>query len=125
MSENGSRSSREQALATLRDNDKFLLTTHERPDGDAVGSLAAMQQVLSALGKDAVSFMTADEFPLPYEYRFIALDGLVTEAPGDVADRVLVFLDCGNIDRTPAAALAAGARCVLNIDHHHDMVALE
>ena len=120
MSENGSRSSREQALVTLRDNDKFLLTTHERPDGDAVGSLAAMQQVLSALGKDAVSFMTADEFPLPYEYRFIALDGLVTEAPGDVADRVLVFLDCGNIDRTPAAALAAGARCVLNIDHHHD-----
>ena len=42
MSDNGSGSTREQALRGLRDNDKFLLTTHERPDGDAVGSLAAM-----------------------------------------------------------------------------------
>ena len=41
-----------------------------------------MQQVLAALGKDAVAFLTADEFPLPYEYRFIELDGLVTEPPG-------------------------------------------
>ena len=52
MSENGAMATREQALATLRGHDKFLLTTHERPDGDAVGSLAAMQQVLEALGKD-------------------------------------------------------------------------
>jgi len=119
-SENGAASTREQALDTLRRNDKFLLTTHERPDGDAVGSLAAMQQVLTALGKDAVAFLTADEFPLPYEYRFIRLDGLLTEPPPDLAERVLVFLDCGNIDRTPAAALERAGRCILNIDHHHD-----
>ncbi len=118
MSENGAKSTRERTLATLRDHDKFLLTTHERPDGDAVGSLAAMQQVLTALGKDAKSFMAADEFPLPYEYRFIQLDGLVTEPPEDLAERIMVFLDCGNIDRTPAAALQG--RCILNIDHHHD-----
>jgi phosphoesterase RecJ-like protein len=120
MSDNGSSPTREQALATLRDNDKFLLTTHERPDGDAVGSLAAMQQVLTALGKDAVAFLTADEFPLPYEYRFIHLEGLVTEPPDDLSERVLVFLDCGNIDRTPAAALQREGRCILNVDHHHD-----
>nr|MDQ4041493.1 bifunctional oligoribonuclease/PAP phosphatase NrnA [Actinomycetota bacterium] len=108
-SENGAASTREQALATLRDQHKFLLTTHERPDGDAVGSLAAMQQVLAALGKDAVAFLTPDEFPLPYEYRFIELRGLVTQPPDDVPDRVLVFLDCGNVDRTPAAALAGQA----------------
>jgi bifunctional oligoribonuclease and PAP phosphatase NrnA len=120
MSDNGSSSTRVQALATLRDNDKFLLTTHERPDGDAVGSLAAMQQVLTALGKDAVAFLTADEFPLPYEYRFIHLDGLVTEPPDDLAERVMVFLDCGNIDRTPAASLHGEGRCILNVDHHHD-----
>ena len=51
-SENGSRSSRAQLLEAIRETDRFLLTTHERPDGDAVGSLAAMQLVLSALGKD-------------------------------------------------------------------------
>ena len=32
----------------------------------------------------------------------------------------MVFLDCGNIDRTPAAALQGDGRCILNIDHHHD-----
>jgi bifunctional oligoribonuclease and PAP phosphatase NrnA len=120
MSDNGSSSTREQALATLRENDKFLLTTHERPDGDAVGSLAAMQQVLTALGKDAVAFLTADEFPLPYEYRFIRLEGLVTDPPADLSERVLVFLDCGNIDRTPAASLEGEGRGILNVDHHHD-----
>ena len=120
MSENGDTSTRAQTLAALRRNDKFLLTTHERPDGDAVGSLAAMQQVLAALGKDALAFLTADEFPLPYEYRFIELDGLVTEPPADVAERVMVFLDCGNIDRTPAAALEGHGRGILNVDHHHD-----
>jgi phosphoesterase RecJ-like protein len=119
-SENGGSSTRELALAVLRGNQKFLLTTHERPDGDAIGSLAAMQQVLAALGKDAVAFLPADEFPLPYEYRFIELDGLATEPPPDLAERVLVFLDCGNVDRTPATKLQGDGRSILNIDHHHD-----
>jgi phosphoesterase RecJ-like protein len=117
---NGAMSTREQALGELRGGDRFLLVTHERPDGDAVGSLAAMQRVLAATGKDALAFLPADEFPLPYEYRFIAIDGLVTAPPGDLADRVLVFLDCGNIDRTPAAALKREDGRILNIDHHHD-----
>jgi phosphoesterase RecJ-like protein len=120
MSDNGALSTREQALASLRDHDKFLLITHERPDGDALGSLAAMQQVLAALGRDALAFLTADEFPLPYEYRFIRLEGLITESPADLAERIMIFLDCGNIDRTPAAALERKGRCILNIDHHHD-----
>jgi phosphoesterase RecJ-like protein len=119
-SENGSASTREQALKTLREHDRFVLTTHERPDGDAVGSLAAMQQVLAAMGKDAVAFLPADEFPLPYEYRFIRLEGLVTEPPDDLSERVFVFLDCGNVDRTPAKGMSEQARFVLNIDHHHD-----
>ena len=50
-----------------------------------MGSLAAMQHVLTALGKDAVAFLPADEFPLPYEYRFIQLEGLATEPPPDLA----------------------------------------
>jgi phosphoesterase RecJ-like protein len=120
MTENGGSSSRDAMLAELRGHDTFLLTTHERPDGDAVGSLSAMQQVLSALGKDALAFLAADEFPLPYEYRFIELEGLVTEPPEDLAERVLVFLDCGNIDRTPADVLKREGAHILNVDHHHD-----
>jgi phosphoesterase RecJ-like protein len=116
---NGVASSRQLVLDELREGERFVLTTHERPDGDALGSLAAMQQVLCALGKDAVSYMAADEFPLPYEYRFIELPQLVTEVPGDVEDRTVVFLDCGNIERNSAEALKQAAR-ILNIDHHHD-----
>jgi bifunctional oligoribonuclease and PAP phosphatase NrnA len=121
MGENGAIPSRRQVLDAIRATDRFCLTTHERPDGDAVGSLSAMQQVLAALGKDAVAFMAADEFPLPYEYRFIKLDGLTTEPPADLCSRTLVFLDCGNIDRTPADVLKRdGSAPVINIDHHHD-----
>ena len=116
---NGARSARELVLDELRAGERFVLTTHEHPDGDALGSLAAMQQVLCAMGKDAVSFMAADEFPLPYEYRFIELPQLVTTVPEDVADRTAVFLDCGNIDRNRADALKHAAR-LINIDHHHD-----
>ena len=107
---NGSRSSRDEVLQAIREHERFCLTTHERPDGDAVGSLAAMQQVLAALGKDAVAFMPAEEFPLPYEYRFIQLEGLVTEPPADLCERTLIFLDCGNIDRTPVEQRARRRR---------------
>jgi bifunctional oligoribonuclease and PAP phosphatase NrnA len=121
MGENGATSSRRQVLDAIRGTDRFCLTTHERPDGDAVGSLSAMQQVLSALGKDAVAFLPADEFPLPYEYRFIRLDGLATEPPADLCSRTLVYLDCGNIDRTAADVLKRdGTAPTINIDHHHD-----
>ena len=65
-----------QVLDELRDATRFVLVTHEHPDGDALGSLVAMHGVLLALGKDSVMFMDADEFPLPYEYRFFDLDGL-------------------------------------------------
>jgi phosphoesterase RecJ-like protein len=118
--ENGASSSRKQLLDALRGDHKFLLTTHERPDGDAVGSLAAMQLVLTALGKDSLAFVAADEFPLPYEYRFIRLEGLVSAPPGDLCERVLVFLDCGNIDRTRAEDLKHEDHRIINIDHHHD-----
>jgi phosphoesterase RecJ-like protein len=116
---NGVTSARQQVIDELRTGERFVLTTHEHPDGDALGSLAAMQQVLDAMGKDAVSFMAADEFPLPYEYRFIELPQLVTEVPEDVEDRTVIFLDCGNIERNPAEALKQAAR-ILNVDHHHD-----
>jgi phosphoesterase RecJ-like protein len=117
---NGASSSREEALRAIREHDRFCLTTHERPDGDAVGSLAAMQLVLTALGKDSVTYMPAHEFPLPYEYRFIQLEGLTTDPPADLDERKLIFLDCGNIDRASAEALKGPGRLILNIDHHHD-----
>ncbi|HVE69369.1 MAG TPA: bifunctional oligoribonuclease/PAP phosphatase NrnA, partial [Solirubrobacteraceae bacterium] len=120
MSATVSTESRERVLGELRDAERFILVTHENPDGDALGSLVAMNEVLGKLGKDSVMFMAADEFPLPYEYRFFLLDGLVSVPPDDVEERTVVFLDCGNIDRNPADMLKREGAHILNIDHHHD-----
>jgi phosphoesterase RecJ-like protein len=118
--ESAARATREQVLEELRTGQRFLLVTHEHPDGDALGSLVAMQHILTALGKDSVMFIAADELPLPYEYRFFALDHLVTSSPDDIEQRTVVFLDCGNIDRNPAEALEIDGAHIVNIDHHHD-----
>ncbi|HWC49825.1 MAG TPA: bifunctional oligoribonuclease/PAP phosphatase NrnA [Solirubrobacterales bacterium] len=110
----------ERVASELRDRDKFLLTAHEGPDGDALGSLLGLHKVLAGLGKDSVMFMAAKEFPLPIEYRFLPLEEVFHEAPADMADRTIVFLDCGNIDRMPVEWLTAGGNEIINIDHHHD-----
>lgn len=113
-------SSLEETAAELRSRDRFLLTAHEGPDGDALGSLLGMHHLLTQLGKDSVMFMAAKEFPLPIEYRFLPLEEVFHEAPADMADRTIVFLDCGNVDRMPVEFLTAGDNFRINVDHHHD-----
>ena len=110
----------ERVVAELRSRDRFLLTAHEGPDGDALGSLLGLHKVLTQLGKDSVMFMAAKEFPLPIEYRFLSLEEVFHEPPADMADRTVIFLDCGNIDRMPVEWLTAGGNDIINIDHHHD-----
>jgi len=110
-------STRDEVLGALRDGARFVLVTHDNPDGDALGSLVAMHGVLTSLGKDSVMYIARDEFPLPYEYGFFELDGLVTELPKDLAQRTIVFLDCGNFDRN---SVEVGDAPIVNIDHHHD-----
>ena len=113
------RDARDEVLGAIRSGDRFLIVTHEHPDGDALGSLIAMQALLSALGKDSVMVISPEDFPLPREYRFLSLDGLATSPPADLALRTVMFLDCGNLDRNPLAVLR-GAGELVNIDHHHD-----
>jgi len=110
----------DRAVEELRSGERFLLTTHEGPDGDALGSLLAVHHVLTQLGKDSVMFLAAKEFPLPVEYRFLPLEEVFHEPPADVVDRTLVFLDCGNIDRMPEAFLRREGAALINVDHHHD-----
>lgn len=120
MSENnGVGHSRALVLERIRGDSRFVLATHENMDGDALGSLVAMQGLLTALGKDAPMFIAPSELPLPHEYRFFQLENTIQFAPADIAQRTVVFLDCGNIDRNSAEVLRAGAH-LLNIDHHHD-----
>jgi len=99
---------------------KMLVTTHENPDGDALGSLLAFDEMMRALGKDSVMFMSAKNFPLPHEYQHLPLDRVQNEPPADMDERIAVFLDCGNIDRMPVDFLHKEGQHIVNIDHHHD-----
>src|SRR5205807_1880323 len=108
----------QEVLDEIRAADKLFLTTHENPDGDALGSLRAMQLILEQLGKDSVMFMARDEFPLPREYRHMPFDDVLLEPPADLKDRLVVFLDCGNMDRMPVEFLRSSDARIVNIDHH-------
>src|SRR6266542_2902940 len=104
----------------LRSRDRFLLVTHENPDGDALGSLLATKLTLDSLGKESEMYLYGDA-PLPREYAFMPLEGLRREPPPDAAERVLVALDCANEQRLgPDPTLLEQASLTINIDHHHD-----
>ncbi len=104
----------------IRSHDRFLVTTHENPDGDALGSLLATKLGLEALGKDVVMYLSG-ETPLPREYAWMPLDNLRRSLPDDAADRVLLALDCASESRLgPDPEVLASSPLVVNVDHHHD-----
>ena len=59
---------RAEAGRVIERSERFCLLTHERPDGDALGSLIAVDALLRQLGKDSVMVMDSADLPLPYEY---------------------------------------------------------
>src|SRR5215831_3738890 len=106
--------------AALREHDRFLVVTHENPDGDALGSLLATTLALRQLGKDVVMYLAGDA-PLPHEFAFMPLAELVRRPPEDIAERVLVAVDCAKADRIgPDDGTLGRAKLVVDIDHHHD-----
>src|SRR5213595_264642 len=108
------------AAEALRSHDRFLVVTHENPDGDALGSLLAMKLSLDGLGKDNEMYLYGDA-PLPKEYGFMPLDGLRRTLPADASERVLVALDCANEQRIgPDPTILEQAPFTIDIDHHHD-----
>jgi phosphoesterase RecJ-like protein len=79
-----------------------------------------MTLALRDLGKDVVMYLAAGP-PLPHEYAFMRLDGLVRELPADLEERVLVAVDCAKADRMgPDTSPVDRAKLVVDIDHHHD-----
>ncbi|GMA61517.1 bifunctional oligoribonuclease/PAP phosphatase NrnA [Alicyclobacillus fastidiosus] len=96
----------------------WLIVTHERPDGDALGSALAMAHILTALGKQW-TFLVAE--PLPERFQFLPMYQRIrriSEADYGLYHDV-VAVDCADEQRFEAVskAVAANAR-VINIDHH-------
>lgn len=115
----------EEIIKIIQGVDSFVLMTHLHPDGDALGSLFALAEILEGLGKKVFRYL---EEPVSHLYDFlpgcslaqtdlVALQSFVAAAKGNVA---AVSLDCGDCDR-----LGRDKRDLLNlhpflvIDHHH------
>jgi phosphoesterase RecJ-like protein len=103
----------------IRGHDRFLLTTHENPDGDALGSLLAAKIAFDQLGKDSVMVLYGDA-PMPGEYRFMPLAELQRRWPDDVSERVLIALDCANESRIADPEVLGRVPLSIDLDHHHD-----
>jgi phosphoesterase RecJ-like protein len=104
----------------IRSHQRFVVVTHENPDGDALGSMLATTLGLRALGKDVVMYL-AGEVPTPPEFSFLGLDGLQRSLPDDFDERVLLAVDCANERRIGESRDPVDrAAFVVDVDHHHD-----
>ena len=105
---------RARAAEEILRRQRFVITSHVRPDGDAIGSQLAMAFALRHLGKD-VRIVNRDPAPPP----LLAFPGT---ADIEVADRVedpgdaVIVMESGDLSRTGVAGLDRGF--VINIDHH-------
>lgn len=115
----------EELLAFLKREDKFLIVTHLNPDGDALGSAAALALALRQMGKDTL-LLCRDRVPEQYEFLpeqelFVTFEA-ARSLPLDLAQfKNLILVDCNEIRRTgmeksPLAGLTFTTTAV--IDHH-------
>ncbi len=103
-----------EVLNEIGRRDRFLLTSHARPDGDAVGSVLACWQILRQLGKEAQVVM-AD--PVPVIYRPLPFaDSIVQAREITNGFDAAIILECDSVQRTRLEGL--DGRFLINIDHH-------
>ena len=98
----------------IRARQRFVLSSHVRPDGDAIGSQLAMAFALWHLGKD-VRIVNRDPMPGPLMVFPGASNIEVASRIDDPGDAVIV-MECGDLTRTGVEGLGSGF--VINIDHH-------
>jgi phosphoesterase RecJ-like protein len=108
----------EAILEFFRSNRRLLLTSHARPDGDAIGSVLALAEVLDQLGCQA-DIILAD--PIPFTYRTLPNIDRIHNAPSasdiDPTGTIpAILLECDGIART--GLLGLEDRILVNIDHH-------
>jgi phosphoesterase RecJ-like protein len=103
-----------EILSVLRQGERFLVCSHSRPDGDAVGSMLAMGMLLEQMGKRA-DLVTADEIPAIYR-SLPGVDAVRTatsvQGPYDAA----ILLECDGLARTGLRGMEQ--LFLINIDHH-------
>ncbi len=106
----------QKILDLLQTEDRFLVAAHSNPDGDALGSTAAMGWVLQELGKQ---FWLYNASPLPTRFSWVSLPQPLHHDPPPWEPHWYVLLDCGDVRRIGKEAnIRLPADKVVNIDHH-------
>ncbi len=108
-----------EVISAIRNNERFMVATHVRPDGDAIGSLLGMKLILQRLGKK-VDVYAQDR--LPPEFEFLPEAMSIYNRPLESAEYdVAILVDCGDFDRAGdpiADFISSRGLFVINIDHH-------
>jgi phosphoesterase RecJ-like protein len=107
-------SSAAAVAAAIRERQSFILTSHARPDGDAVGSQLAMAFALDRLGK-TVRLVDRDPVPAPY-VPFPGTDRIEVTASVDAPADAVIVMECSDLARPDVAGL--DRYYVINVDHH-------
>jgi phosphoesterase RecJ-like protein len=105
----------QEVLSQIECRRRFVLTSHCRPDGDAIGSVLACGAVLRAMGKEAEVVMRD---AVPGMYRTLPFAGAVIQAPYvPEGYEAAIILECDSLQRTALAGW--DGRFLINIDHHY------
>ena len=106
-----------EILEAIDQGEKFLITAHVRPDGDALGSELALFLLLTDLGKEAV---ICNQDDTPEHYRFLpAAERIVHELENIEKYDVAFILDCSELDRVgKISGDIVRVKTLINIDHH-------
>lgn len=103
-----------ELVERIRQGQRFVIASHQRPDGDAIGSSLAMALALKALGKDAT--VVTDAIPPVFLQPFPAVESIrITPEITDTFDAALI-MECSELSRTGVKGLERSP--VMNIDHH-------
>ena len=111
----GSGNSLQDVLRSIERHDVFVLTSHARPDGDAIGSVLACGHLLRALGKRA-DVVLSDGVPILYR-PLPGADQVIHAQYVNGQYQAAILLECDSIQRTRVQGLEN--RFLINIDHHH------
>ncbi|MEI8354705.1 MAG: bifunctional oligoribonuclease/PAP phosphatase NrnA [Deltaproteobacteria bacterium] len=105
-------------MGAITANKTFLITAHENPDGDAVGSSLALANYLRNSGKDVAVYFPD---PVPDNYNFLSLADTVLNYIPDRYFDICFVLDCGDILRSGETVTASNKfGKIINVDHHPD-----
>jgi phosphoesterase RecJ-like protein len=113
-----SRTDYQNIIKLIEKENDFLITSHQDPDGDSIGSLIGLYKFLKGIGKRVIAY---NEGRLPDKYEFLDTNGEIrfSNTPPEFKPRVAIVLECPDISRTGFVEdMIDDSMTVINIDHH-------